>query len=127
VTTATNLMLQTSLEPEQRLAYGSLVLDSSAYCLSYEGCDIPVTYAEFLLLSEMMHHPTQVITLERLVRVLSEVRTRAAMDASPGAIRTRIARLRAKLDQAGVPCIKTMRRVGYGFVPPSLQASTGRN
>jgi DNA-binding response OmpR family regulator len=109
VTTATHLMPQSSVEPEQRLAYGALVLDAGAYSLTYEGCDIPVTYAEFLLLSEMMHHPTQVITLNRLVRVLGEVQTRAAVDASAGAIRTRIARLRAKLDLAGLSCIKTMR------------------
>jgi DNA-binding response OmpR family regulator len=122
VTAGTDVRTKSSLECEQCLAYGALVLDAGAYSLTYEGCDIPVTYAEFLLLSEMMHHPTQVITLDRLVRVLGEVQTRAAVDASAGSIRTRIARLRAKLDLAGLSCIKTMRRVGYGFVPPSTSS-----
>jgi DNA-binding response OmpR family regulator len=115
------------LGQSERLAYGPLVLDSSAFCVTYDGSDIPVTYAEFLLLGELMRHPAQVITVDRLVGALKGARSRASMDTSPGAIRTRIARLRAKLELAGIPCIKTMRRVGYGFVPPPLHALSSRH
>jgi DNA-binding response OmpR family regulator len=101
------------------LAYGPLVLDADGFCVTVDGCDIPVTYVEFMLLSELMHHPFQIVSIQRLLILLNDARPNGSLRMSPGSLRTHVTRLRAKLGGAGVPSIKTMRRVGYGFVPPA--------
>ena len=105
-----------------RLAYGPLILDADGFCVTVDGSDVPVTYVEFMLLSELMHHPFQIVSIPRLLTLLNATRPNGSLRMSAGALRTHVTRLRAKLGQAGVPCIKTMRRVGYGFVPPAEPA-----
>jgi DNA-binding response OmpR family regulator len=99
--------------------YGPLVLDPEGFSLTAFGRDVPLTYVEFLLLNELMHHPYRVIGPSRLLEVVNGTQDRGGVQTSPGALRTHFVRLRAKLAAAGLPCIKTMRRVGYGFVPPA--------
>lgn len=107
------------IEDGSRVVYRPMVLDGQGFCVTVNGQDVPVTYVEFLLLNELVHHPFQVLSPDRLLSVLNSARREAPAPTSPGALRTHVTRLRGKFARVGVPRIKTMRRVGYGFIPPA--------
>jgi DNA-binding response OmpR family regulator len=67
-----------------------------------------------------MESPYQVLTRERLAAVFQSDVLRRSPGPLPSvrAIDTHISRLRGKLHKAGFDCIRTMRHVGYRFVPP---------
>jgi DNA-binding response OmpR family regulator len=114
-----------SRTPDQGLAaestpicFGPLCLNPEGFSVSVGERDVALTLAEFLLFQELARHPFQVLDRQRLVGVLRE--SIASADAAPSssrAVDTHISRLRAKLRRAGYDCIKTMRFVGYRFVP----------
>jgi DNA-binding response OmpR family regulator len=102
------------------LRAGPLALDLEGFAVTVDGEDLPVTYGEFLILEEFVRHPFQVLNRQRL----TELVRRGAPRSSPTnpenrAVDTHIARLRAKLRALGYDCIRTMRNVGYRFVPPA--------
>jgi DNA-binding response OmpR family regulator len=97
------------------LTMGALRLDPEGFSVTVDGSDLALTLAEFLLLRELASHPYQVLGRERLAAALRE----HTSDPVPSArsVDTHISRLRRKLHLAGYDCIKTMRFVGYRFVP----------
>jgi two-component system phosphate regulon response regulator OmpR len=79
------------------------------------GGEVPITAMEFDLLEALARHPDRVLSRDRLLD-LAHRKDAAPFDRS---IDTRIARLRAKIedDPAAPRAIRTVRGVGYVFVP----------
>lgn len=96
-----------------------MVLDPGGFTLSVNGRDVPVTYLEVILLTELMRRPYEIVRYDRLLALVRGAPNRRPTDTSPTAFRRDVGRLRAKLRSLGKPCIRTMQRVGYGFVPPA--------
>jgi two-component system response regulator ChvI len=97
------------------MTLGALRLDPAGFSVTVGGGDLSLTLAEFLLLRELARHPYQVLGRERLAAALREHASDPT--SSPRSVDTHISRLRRKLRSAGCDCIKTMRFVGYRFVP----------
>jgi two-component system phosphate regulon response regulator OmpR len=100
----------------QRIALGACVLDLDTRILSgSDGGEIPLTSAEFDLLKMFVERPNRPLTRDQILS-LTQNREWDALDRS---IDIRIARLRRKLEpDAGKPqLIKTVRGVGYMFLP----------
>lgn len=113
-----------SLSPESEpesgvITFGPLRLDPNGYSVTVAGRDVALTLTEFLLLEALMESPYQVLTRVRLAVVFQSEALRRSQGpaASVRAIDTHISRLRAKLHDADYDCIRTMRHVGYRFVP----------
>jgi DNA-binding response OmpR family regulator len=102
----------------ETIEIGPLRLDPAGFTASVEGRDLSLTLGEFLILRELAQNPYQVLRRERLSALMHGVTGSGdGLAASPRAVDTHIARLRAKLRRAGFDCIKTMRFVGYRFLP----------
>ena len=99
------------------ISMGALRIDPAGFSVTVEGRDLSLTLAEFLLLQELASHPYQVLGRGRLVSALREHIPASETSPSSRSVDTHISRLRAKLRGAGYDCIKTMRFVGYRFVP----------
>jgi DNA-binding response OmpR family regulator len=100
------------------LRYGALTLNPSGFMVSVGDQDIPVTLTEFLLLTVLARRPYHVFDRPALAAaVKGHGVTHGVSAMSPRAVDLHISRLRKKLSQAGYDCIKTMRFVGYRFVP----------
>lgn len=97
------------------MTLGALRLDPAGFSVTVDGNDLSLTLAEFLLLRELARNPYKVLGRERLAAALREDPSEPAT--SPRSVDTHISRLRKKLRNAGYDCIKTMRFVGYRFVP----------
>jgi DNA-binding response OmpR family regulator len=82
----------------------------------HEGKDVPVTAGEFDLLKIFAEHPNRPLSRDWLLETTSH-RSRDPFDR---AIDLRITRIRRKLEaDPGKPAvIRTVRGVGYMFVPP---------
>jgi two-component system, OmpR family, response regulator ChvI len=98
------------------ISVGPMNIDPEGFAVTIDGRDVSLTLAEFLLLQELASHPFQVLDRVRLSAALRE-HSLAQPAASGRAVDTHISRLRAKLRDAGYDCIRTMRFVGYRFVP----------
>ncbi|MFI8093839.1 winged helix-turn-helix domain-containing protein [Streptomyces sp. NPDC086080] len=80
-----------------------------------EGRPLDLTYLEFELLAHLVAHPHQVHTRDRLVGTVwgyGHVGDGRTVD-------VHIARLRRKLGDGYRDTIRTVRRVGYTYVPPA--------
>jgi DNA-binding response OmpR family regulator len=100
------------------VAYGPLVLDVGGFTVAISGRDVSVTFTEFLLLRELALQPNRVLDRAELAGVLNGRGVGARVtQASLRTVDLHISRLRKKLSVAGYDCIKTMRFVGYRFVP----------
>ena len=106
------------------LSFGPLRLNPQGFSVSVDGQDVALTLAEFLLLEELARHPYQALDRDRLVAVLRENMGGSEDVRSSRSVDTHISRLRGKLRGAGYDCIKTMRFVGYGFMPLELPSKT---
>lgn len=105
-------------DPAGVITVGPLRLNPIGFSVSVGERDVALTLAEFLLLQELARNPYQVLDRQHLATALRD--DAAGTDAAPVASRsvdTHVSRLRAKLRRAGYDCIKTMRFVGYRFVP----------
>ncbi len=101
------------------MKFGPLALNLRGFSVSVDGRDVSLTYAEFLVLVTLARDPYSVIGRETLMRVLAQASAgRKSLGASLRAVDTHIARIRKKLSDAGCDCIRTMRNVGYRFIPP---------
>jgi two-component system phosphate regulon response regulator OmpR len=80
-----------------------------------DGSEVPITAMEFDLLKTFAEHPDRVLARDQLLD-LAHSKDMEPFDRS---IDTRIARLRRKIetDPSKPGCIKTVRGVGYVFVP----------
>jgi DNA-binding response OmpR family regulator len=124
-------MVQTESSAKDRtcvLCYPPLELDLAGLSVSVAGHDVPLTQTEFVLLTELASHPYSVIDRGALRASIADGVRRGARreQPSPDAINVTVARLRHKLRGAGLDCIKTMRNVGYRFVPTDLGQSEER-
>ena len=101
----------------QRVAFGSCSLDLASHQL-FNGADreIPITTMEFDLLKVFVEHPGKALSRDR---ILTLTRNRE-WDPYDRSIDIRIARLRRKVeaDPENPQVIRTVRGVGYMFVPP---------
>ncbi|AYC33383.1 response regulator [Pseudomonas cavernae] len=106
------------VEAEPRLAVGDCRLDLQRHLLfDAAGAEIPLTAMEFELLSVFVQRPNRPLSRDQLLN-LTQQRDWNPFDRS---IDIRIARLRRKLetDPDKPQLIRTVRGVGYMFVPDS--------
>ena len=103
------------------LCSGPLKLDLEGFSASVAGHDVPLTRTEFLLLTQLVRRPYSTFSRERLAAELHNGDSNQLI--SLRSMDVHIARLRAKLRSAGINGIKTMRFVGYRFVPPADSAA----
>lgn len=99
------------------VSFGKLFLDLDRYCLvDREGAESKLTATEFDLLAVFAKNPNRVMSRERLLD-LASARDQEPFDRS---IDIRITRIRKKIeiDASKPQVIKTVRGVGYMFVPP---------
>jgi len=102
----------------ERVRMGSHLLDLTLRQLQdFEGKDVPVTAGEFDLLKIFAEHPNRPLSRDWLLETTSH-RSRDPFDR---AIDLRITRIRRKLEpDPGKPAvIRTVRGIGYMFVPPA--------
>ena len=108
----------TSGTAAQRVRFGSCQLDLASHQL-LDGADreIPITTMEFDLLKVFAEHPGKALSRDR---ILTLTRNRE-WDPYDRSIDIRIARLRRKVeaDPENPQVIRTVRGVGYMFVPPA--------
>ena len=100
------------------MRFGRCLLDVEAHRLIDEdGSEKPLTSMEFDLLETFARHPNQVLNRDQLLE-LAHNRDWEPFDRS---IDNRIARVRRKIerDPKKPAAIKTIRGVGYMFVPQS--------
>jgi two-component system phosphate regulon response regulator OmpR len=99
----------------QTFRFGPFLLDASAWRLTRDGEEVPVTSAEFALLKVFAQHPQRVLSRDDLIERLKGYE-RDAFDRS---IDTRVTRLRRKIepDPARPVYIRTVRGEGYLFNP----------
>jgi two-component system phosphate regulon response regulator OmpR len=102
----------------QRVRFGRCSLDLASHQL-FDGADreIPITTMEFDLLKVFTEHPGKALSRDR---ILTLTRNRE-WDPYDRSIDIRIARLRRKVeaDPENPQVIRTVRGVGYMFVPPA--------
>ncbi|MGE5154986.1 MAG: response regulator [Bdellovibrio bacteriovorus] len=101
----------------RRVAAGSCVLDlDSRQLFDAHGQEIPLTRMEFEFLEVLVQRPRRPLTRDQLLN-LTQNRDWDPFDRS---VDIRIARLRRKIeaDPEKPQCIRTVRGVGYMFVPP---------
>ena len=113
---ATDTPLATPAEAPRRMAFGHCLLDlDSRELLGPQGESIPLTAAEFDLLQVFAERPNRTLSRDQLLS-LTQNREWDPYDRS---IDIRIARLRKKIEaNPDKPqTIKTVRGVGYLFVP----------
>jgi DNA-binding response OmpR family regulator len=102
----------------QRVAVGRCFLDTEAYQLfDGDGAEVPITTMEYELLKVFTENPGKVLSRDRIL-TLTRNREWEPYDRS---IDIRIARLRRKIepDTEHPQAIRTVRGVGYMFVPPA--------
>ena len=103
---------------QQRVRFGNHRLDLASHQLFDEdGAEVPITSMEFDLLKTFVEHPGKALSRDR---ILTLTRNRE-WDPYDRSIDIRIARLRRKLeaDPENPQVIRTVRGVGYMFVPPA--------
>jgi two-component system phosphate regulon response regulator OmpR len=104
--------------------FGRHLLDLDAHrLLALDGREVPVTAMEFELLEAFAGNPNRVLSRDRLL----ELAHRRGNDPFDRSVDIRVARLRQKIE----PCpdkpqtIKTVRGVGYVFVPAGEASDAG--
>ena len=102
--------------PSRRVAFGACLLDlEERRLLGADSRDIDISAAEFDLLALFARHPNRPLNRDWLL----EVTAHREMEAFDRAIDLRITRLRRKIeiDPSHPDAIRTVRGVGYMFVP----------
>ena len=95
--------------------FGPFSLDMRAHLLARDDIEVPLTTAEFRLLSLFVEHPNQLLTRDALMNMLKGYDC-AAFDRS---IDVAVTRLRRKIEDnpAAPQYIRTVRGEGYLFTP----------
>lgn len=113
---------QSPLPPKARprnvACFGEAFLDFDARCLvDREGSQLPITATEFEMLSTFARHPNKVLTRDRLLGDASE----HGSTCCDRAIDIRVTRIRKRIEvnPTRPQIIRTVRSVGYVYVPPS--------
>jgi DNA-binding response OmpR family regulator len=111
--------------PARTVRFGHRVLDLDAHRLfALDGREVPVTAMEFELLAAFAANPDRVLSRDRLL----ELAHRRGNDPFDRSVDTRVARLRRKIepDPDEPRTIRTVRGVGYVFVPAGEAPDAGR-
>jgi two-component system, OmpR family, response regulator len=98
--------------------FGRAFLDFDARCLrDREGCELPITATEFDMLSIFARHPNKVLTRDRLLGDAPE----HGSPCCDRAIDIRVTRIRKRIEvnPTRPRVIRTVRSVGYVYVPPN--------
>ena len=84
--------------------------------VSPQGATVDLSGAEYDLLTVFLDNPQRTLSRERLLEL---ARNRVSVAATDRSVDVQVSRLRQKLepDEAGRGIIKTVRGVGYTFVP----------
>jgi DNA-binding response OmpR family regulator len=110
------------------LVFGPLTIDLGGLAVAVDGCDVPVTYSEFVLLKTLARAPYRVADRTALAAALrGAFPGNSSQPEDPRLIDRHIARLRKKLRAAGCDCIQTMRFAGYRFVPTAGEQTLPRS
>ncbi|MGI8457794.1 MAG: winged helix-turn-helix transcriptional regulator [Propionibacteriaceae bacterium] len=106
---------------DQLIQTGNIVIDEAGYFAKLNGDQLDLTYTEFELLKYLAQHPGRVFSRQQL---LSDV---WGYDYYGGTrtVDVHVRRLRAKLGPEYESVIGTVRNVGYRFVTPTEEPSTG--
>jgi len=99
------------------VSFGKALLDFDARCLrGRDGSEMPVTATEFEMLSTFARNPNKVLSRDRLLGDSAE-RSSPCCDR---AIDIRVTRIRKRIEvnPTRPQVIKTVRSVGYVYVPP---------
>jgi DNA-binding response OmpR family regulator len=99
--------------PGGGLRVGALVLDSGRHEASVEGVTLALTRTEFALLAALAAARGRVVPHQRLL----EAGWPHDPDPDPQWLKPHLARLRAKLEEAGAPLPTSVRGVGYRLEP----------
>jgi DNA-binding response OmpR family regulator len=101
--------------PQHVITFGRFRLDLASHGLSHDGKTVPLTTADFTLLSIFARHPGRVLSRDQLV-TLAQDAERVPFDRS---IDVRVARLRRKIepDPDNPTYIRTVWGAGYLFAP----------
>lgn len=113
---------QSGSEASRRVPIGRCELDLASHQLfDSDGREVPITSMEFDLLKVFVEHPGKVLSRDRIL-TLTKNREWEPFDRS---IDIRIARLRRKVevDAENPQAIRTVRGVGYMFVPLARQGA----
>lgn len=92
-----------------RLDFGRLVIDKAKYQVTLDGVEVPLTLAEFKILSTLASAPGRVFTRELLLQ-----KTQGEVSSGERVVDVHIKSLRKKLGEAN-DFIVTVRGVGYKF------------
>jgi DNA-binding response OmpR family regulator len=109
----------------QRISFGKCLLDlDQRRLLGQDGADVAVTAAEFDLLALFARHPNRPLNRDQIM----EQAHNRGWDVFDRSIDLRIMRLRRKVERNPdkPEVIKTVRNVGYVFVPNSNSEHGGR-
>ena len=97
------------------IAFGRFTLDRDQYqVFDEDGNSIDVTIGEFQLLEALVTAPKRTLSREQLFEQTRD----GKFDVYDRAIDIQIGRIRKKLGEDGSELIKTMRGVGYMYMPP---------
>lgn len=111
--------LRRSARPN-RIECGPLALDCDRRDLAIDGRKVELTDQEFDTLSMLVRNLGRVVSRENMTRVLLGRNLRPF----DRAIDLRMSRLRQKIEPFG-DCIRSVRGVGYEFVPPDAVSTSG--
>jgi two-component system phosphate regulon response regulator OmpR len=103
-------------ETKSKISFGHLLLDLDAHRLiASDGTEMTLTATEFGLLEAFARHPNRVLSREQLLDLAHDPDS----DVFDRSIDIRIARIRRKVEQdpSNPQTIKTVRGLGYMFVP----------
>jgi two-component system phosphate regulon response regulator OmpR len=104
-------------EPSRRVAFGSLWLDlDQRKLLAADGREVEITAAEFDLLALFARHPNRPLSRDQIM----EQAHNRGWDVFDRSIDLRVMRLRRKIERNPdkPEVLKTVRNVGYVYVPP---------
>ena len=108
-----------------RQRFGALVIDRDAHEVTLDGTPVPLTKAEFALLSTLAANPRRALSGRDLLRAMWG----SEWSADTTALQVHVSRLRAKLNENGSRPrhIVTVHGFGYRFEPePSVSHSAAR-
>jgi two-component system OmpR family response regulator len=94
---------------ESVLRYADVVLDEARFEVRRADLPIELTATEFNLLRFFLQNPRRVLSKRQILQAVWP----ATADRRSNVVETYVAYLRRKLDVAGPPLIRTVRRIGY--------------
>lgn len=101
-------------ETEKKLVFGKLEIDTAVREVSVTGKQVSLTYKEYELLMYLVENRMRVVPREELLDKLWDYNA----DVETRTLDIHVRTLRQKLGEEGNSYIRTLRSVGYRFVPP---------